>query len=450
MFQNRKVIWKEGMFLLPQHFQQAERYYFNSVNHKITAVQPNFSGLTDIDIDNDSLSNGQFFLKRCSGILPDGTPFFMPEEVSLPVSRSFTNHFSHDRLVLDVYLALPLIGEGRENVAGEETGRHDLCRFISQVSEVGDEVNGEQKKEIELGKLNFTVLFEGELSDNYSVLQIARLKRSSTGRVDLQEDYIPPLLRISASRYLKNEIRGLLEILLAKCNNLSQGRKQGRGGMAEFPASEENAFRLLWTLNSFTPLLNYYYASSSVHPCDLFSTLVMFAGGLSTFSFDISPVNFPLYDHNNLSAVFKTLFKSVRSILDLGISAGCINVPVEQVSPSVYVCKIPDERVLSNSKLFLGIWAGIPEKELIVSSLQRIKMCSQEKLDLLISSAMPGLTLMHMPNPPEGLSRKDGFIYFSLDQQSHLWSAMKSSASVAFYFPNNYPDLKIEMLALEM
>jgi len=70
-------------------------------------------------------------------------------------------------------------------------------------------------------------------------------------------------------------------------------------------------------------------------------------------------------------------------------------------------------------------------------------------LDLLISSAMPGLALMHTTHPPEGLSTKPGYLYFALDQQSQFWRGMQSSASIAFYFPNNYPELKLEMLALK-
>ncbi|NLD98976.1 MAG: type VI secretion system baseplate subunit TssK, partial [Fibrobacter sp.] len=74
---------------------------------------------------------------------------------------------------------------------------------------------------------------------------------------------------------------------------------------------------------------------------------------------------------------------------------------------------------------------------------------SRDRLDLLISSAMPGLQLLHNSRPPEGLSTKPGFVYFALDQQSQFWRGMQSSASIAFYFPNNYPELKLEMLALK-
>jgi type VI secretion system protein ImpJ len=113
------------------------------------------------------------------------------------------------------------------------------------------------------------------------------------------------------------------------------------------------------------------------------------------------------------------------------------------------VCKVPDEKLLSVAKFFLGVSAKVGEKELVIGVLQRIKMCSRNRLDLLISSAMPGLQLKHALHPPQGLSTKPGFIYFNLDQQGDFWQQIKAAGNIAFYFPNNYPELKVEMLALK-
>ena len=97
----------------------------------------------------------------------------------------------------------------------------------------------------------------------------------------------------------------------------------------------------------------------------------------------------------------------------------------------------------------MGVAARAQEKEIIVGVATRVKMCSRDRLDLLISSAMPGLQLLHTTNLPEGLSVKPGFSYFSLDQQGPFWESIKTSGSIAFYFPSNFQELKIELLALK-
>ncbi|MBN1578150.1 MAG: type VI secretion system baseplate subunit TssK, partial [Chitinispirillaceae bacterium] len=303
--------------------------------------------------------------------------------------------------------------------------------------------------EIELGGYNFQLLFGGESLDNFATLQIARLKRASNGQISLQENYIQPLLQIGGCRFLMVQIRSLLEMLVAKCNTLAQGRRQVEGGFAEFSNSEETAFRLLETLATYTPLLNYHLGSPLVHPFDFYSLLMMFAGALSTFSADIALKDFPRYDHHQLTLTFGNLVRIIRAVLEADISAGCVAIPIEQINQATYIGKVPDERLFTKAKFFFGVSAKVPEKELIIGVLQRIKMCSRDRIDLLISSAMPGLSLMHTARPPEGLSTKPGFVYFSLDQKGQFWESIRTSGNIAFYFPNNYPELKVEMMALK-
>ena len=449
MFENSKVVWKEGMFLQPQHFQQAEKFIFNTMNSRMAACNPFFYGTYEIEIDRDALINNLFTLSRCTGVLPDGCSFSIPREDLPPPSRSFSDHFSHDQQFLDVHLALPLVKDGKPNVSSAVSEAHHQYRYKSKMAGISDEVFGTQRKEIEVGGYNFQILFGDESLDNFASVQIARLKRSANGQISLQDTYIQPLLQIGGSRFLMVQIRSLLEMLLAKCNTLAQGRRQVEGGFAEFSSSEETAFRLLETMMTYTPLMNYHLSSPLAHPFDVYSLLMTFAGALSTFSSDFSVKDFPRYDHHQLTNTFGGLIRIIRVVLEADISAGCVNVPIEQINQATYIASVPDGRLFTTAKFFFGVSAKVPEKELIIGILQRIKMCSRDRIDLLISSAMPGLTLMHTTRPPEGLSTKPGFLYFTLDQQGQFWEGIRSTGTIAFYFPNNFPELKMEMLALK-
>jgi type VI secretion system protein ImpJ len=449
MLGNGKVIWKEGMFLQPQHFQQAERYFLNNFNSALNSHFPYAYGITELEIDRDAIANGLISITRCSGRLPDGVIFNIPKEDQSPAARSFKEYFTHEQQALDVYLALPLCIEGKANVVSFSQDGQIAVRYRGRETSAVDEVLGSQKKDIEIGFLNFGVLLGGEALDNHTTLHIGKLVRTSSGSIELVAYFVPPLLSIGASPTLMNSLRSLLELLLAKIASLSQGRKQVEGGLAEFPSGEETSFRLLQMLNTYTPLLNHHHFVPSVHPFDLFCLLTQFAGALCTLSFEVSLKNLPRYEHANLAGTFSQLIKVIRTVLEANISAGCVPVPIEQINQATYVCKIPDEKLLSVAKFFLGVSAKVQEKELIVGVLQRIKLCSRNRLDLLISSAMPGLQLVHTLHPAEGLSTKPGFVYFKLDQQGDFWQAIKTSGTMAFYFPNNYPELKIEMLALK-
>ncbi len=447
MYGAKKVIWKEGLFLQPQHFQLSERFLFNTINTRLSSYFPHYYGFTNLTINKDAVANGTISVTQAQGILPDGTVFDIPKQDHAPAARPFEDHFTHEQQTLDVFFALPMVAEKKANVSemSEETS---AVRYKNQVVSMSDEVYGRQQKEIEVGDFNFRILFGDESRDDYSAMQVARLVRTSSGQIEVDDTYVPPLLRVGGSKILLDKLRSLLELLLAKNASLSQGRKQLKGGFAEFGGSEQTAFRLLHTVNTYTPLLNYYHFVPDIHPYDLFTLLLQFSGSLCTFSSEVTLKNLPRYEHSNIGSVFDIFNAVIRKILGGDISAGCVNVPIEETGPANYLCKVADEGLFNTASFYFGLSADVTDKELIVGTLSRIKMCSRDKLELLIPSAMPGLPLKHTATPPEGLSSKPGFIYFKLEQQGDFWEGIKTSGTIAFYFPHNYSNLKMEMLAL--
>jgi type VI secretion system protein ImpJ len=447
VFASGKVLWKEGMFLQPQHFQQSERYLLNLLAMRLANGVAAGYGFAECEIHGDAVANGTFTVSRAGGIMPDGTPFSIPSETIAPAAKPFGPHFSHDRQSLDVYLGLPLVVDGRANIASNDaTGVN--ARYTPQTVPVSDEGLGGQRKDIEIGNLNFTILYEDESRDNFTVLRVGRLKRNSSGQIEIDQTFVAPLLHVGASAHLLAEIRSLLEILLAKIASLSQGRRQKASGLAEFKGTEETAFRLLQTINTYTPLLNHMHIAPQVHPYELFVVLTQLTGALCTFSAEVSIKHLPRYDHENLGEMTAVFARLIRAVLGADLSAGCVTIPVEQAGPATFTCKVSDEKLFSTAQFYFGVSAAVPEKELVVGALQRIKMSSRDRLELLIPSAMPGLPLIHVARPPEGLSTKPGFVYFRLDQRGDFWDGIKTSGTIAFYFPNSYPSISMELLAL--
>src|SRR5262249_16697662 len=89
-----KVIWNEGMFLTPHHFQQWDRYAEDLLTFRLKSLIPFDWGLTELEVDTAALANGIFHLRRCGGILPDGLAVDIPETDVAPESRPISTHFS--------------------------------------------------------------------------------------------------------------------------------------------------------------------------------------------------------------------------------------------------------------------------------------------------------------------------------------------------------------------
>ena len=117
MRNRHRVVWTKGMFLTPQQFQTQDQFFEDALQFRFAASQFANWGVTGLDIDSEALGNGLFRLAKCTGIMPDGEPFDMPDTDELPPSRSVAEHFPPTRDSLDVFLGIPEIRPRARNVS---------------------------------------------------------------------------------------------------------------------------------------------------------------------------------------------------------------------------------------------------------------------------------------------------------------------------------------------
>ena len=119
-----KVVWSEGMFLNPQHFQQQDRYIERYIDRKCIAYGSNAWGLQELEIDHQLLKLGKISLLRASGIFPDGTPFSFPATDESPSVIDVPTGL-HNTLV---YLAVPVKRPGAVDVLSKNNTQ-GLARY---------------------------------------------------------------------------------------------------------------------------------------------------------------------------------------------------------------------------------------------------------------------------------------------------------------------------------
>ena len=84
MKRQSRVVWAKGMFLSPQHFQAQDLYFEDLIQSRFSASHFANYGVTDLQIDADSVANGLFKVVGARGVLPDGESFDMPGSDELP------------------------------------------------------------------------------------------------------------------------------------------------------------------------------------------------------------------------------------------------------------------------------------------------------------------------------------------------------------------------------
>lgn len=102
-----RVVWQEGLFLL-QHFQQHERYTQDLVQSRADVVRPYSWGFSELTIDVQLLALGKIAIISCKGVMPDGTPFAVPDNCAAPEPYEVPDEMKSSQ----VFLGLPLYQSG--------------------------------------------------------------------------------------------------------------------------------------------------------------------------------------------------------------------------------------------------------------------------------------------------------------------------------------------------
>jgi type VI secretion system protein ImpJ len=345
-----------------------------------------------------------------------------------------------------VYLTVPDYRQRGLNVslAQKDAG----TRYLAEVTAFSDDNTGGAQKPVQVARKNVRILVQGESTQGSSALKMACVERTPAGTFRLDPKFVPPLLNLGASEYLKGILRGLIELLSARSTQLSGMRRQKNQSLAEFTASDIADFWLLYTINSHFPLFHHMFETAKAHPEELYQTMVALAGSLTTFSQQIQPRDLPSYDHDEIGVVMAELDEKLRALLETVVPTNLVSLPLKKVQNSIYATAISDERYLANTRMFLAVSADVKEDDLIRRVPQLVKTCSATHIDHLVKQALPGIQLTHLPQPPSVIPVKLKYQYFSLDQSGAAWEAVGRARNFAAYVPADFPNPELELLIL--
>ncbi len=110
-----RVVWAEGMYLAPQHFQAQNRYFEEAVHFATASLWRDAYGLAACQLDADALRNGTVSLLHARGMFQDGLPFDIPECDPRPDPRNIVEQFLPATDSLTVALAVPRWVQGQQN-----------------------------------------------------------------------------------------------------------------------------------------------------------------------------------------------------------------------------------------------------------------------------------------------------------------------------------------------
>ena len=442
-----RVVWSEGMYLGPHHFQVQSRYFEDSIQFATSTLWFSSYGLAGVDLDAEALQNGTVSLLHARGIFRDGLTFHMPESDALPEPRAVADLFppTHDGIV--VLLAIPPRKPNGFNCSLPD-GEIAEARYTAEPRVLRDENTGADERTVHLGRKNLRLLFDTEPAGDLLTMPIARVVRGGAGHFAYDANFVPPVLGISASTRLMLLAQRLIEILDDKSAAIGRGARNASGGPAEFSTRQIASFWLMHAVNSALTPLRHQFIAKRGHPEELFVEMSRLAGALCTFALDSHPRDLPLYDHDNLSDCFEELDRHIRAHLEIIVPTNCISIPLKRAEDYYYEGDIADQRCLGRSRWLLAIRARMGDADLMAKAPALIKVCSPAFVRELVKRALPGLPLIHLPAPPPAVSARVETQYFGLSKGGPCWDNMSATRKVGVYVPGEFPDPEIEILVV--
>jgi type VI secretion system protein ImpJ len=442
---HEKVLWEEGMFLGPQHFQAWERHVLGQVHGRLQVVLPHGYGLTALRIDEEALAQGEFLLEQVAGVFRDGTCFRSPEVDTLPMRRRFADAFHPRANALGVHLAV------REPRSGAMLSRADdasvVGRYRRRKLEVTDEFSGSAVRDVAVGDLDLRLLWEGEALDGCQAIEIARVVRTGSS-YQLDRKFVPACLHTGVSPELQKLLRRTADLLSAKSEELAQKRGQRVGGTAQFTAVDVSNFSLRQAVNSYLPSIAHFCRTPHVHPETVYGVLASFVGVLCTYSPDKLPTEVPPYDHANLTTTFAELDRHLRELPGQIAPDTCVSIPLQRRGTDEWIGQVTDDSLFERADFYLSLSGTAPADKFIREAPFKVKLTSPAQMEAIRSFNLRGVVLSHMPDPPPDIPRRTGCQYFALQREGKHWDAIRDVRTLAVFVPGEFEDVQIECLAV--
>ncbi|MCX9109669.1 MULTISPECIES: type VI secretion system baseplate subunit TssK [Providencia] len=445
MSTKNRVIWREGLFIKPQHFQQQQRHQDYVTESILKSFISHFWGFSTLSLSNDLYSLGRIGIQEASGIMPDGTIFSIPNQDLSPQPIDIKNITDSDSNV--IYLAFPLANGNVGEISNEHNGSRLLSRYSESTENVRDlhTENGDLST-IHVARLN-PILKQGKSGlDAYVALPICRIReRNANGSLTLDNDYIPSLLNIRASLLLNEfltEIEGTLyERGKQIASRIGAPGQQGVADVAEF--------MMLQVLNRTYPLYSHYAQEPVIHPEKLFRDLLELCGELQTFTNSSRlPDTIAKYKHFDLTDSFLPLIKSIREALSVVLTPRAIPIPLQIQEHGIRVATIHDKQLLQKAEFIIAVKSQMPQEQLRRQFPQQTKVTTVNNIRSLVSVQIPGVPLSPLSTAPRQLPYHSGYNYFHFDQQGNEWKGIQQDGNIAFHVSGNFPDLDIQLWAI--
>jgi len=397
-----RVSWKMGQTLLPEHLMAMEdSLLINSVLRFRMQGLP-YYGIGKLVLNESLLGEGIFSIQDMALIMPSGLLLGVPGNASLsPFNLNLPG-------TVKVAVYLHILNDTPASESGSGGWDDDA--------------------EIRIPRLmhRLALSSEQDYPNVIDTLKLAEFTKSPQGAWQIAPDYIPPLLQMGTSPFLRSELEALAEALALFQYNLYMDAVSYLSG-----DSLSSVKQCLKSVIKTQRLLANVGSQVHLHPFYLYEELSVLYTEVCFYR-NTTPENVTAaYNHDQLASL-NILIDLINKQMQLVRSLPPY-LPFE-LGDNMYKVKLPDE-IRQATAVYL-----LAQKDRIITklSIDDLKLASLSRLPVVHKLALQGIPFKRVEHP----SFQHSFgaeIEFYLIKEGEEWDYALSEMTLAFY---NREDLK--------
>lgn len=437
-----RVVWSEGVYISPHHFQQNDRHFDHKIQSLLRFSSPHFYGVYNLKIDESLLKQGVFGITYLEAVFDDGT-IYLPDSAEVEALKiTIPANTSTSMLYLVVSRSSAYSNE--ISFSKEDNNNARYTAFEKKIADTTD-ISAE-KVEVTLATLNVKLMLEDDIHPSLVKLPIAIISSNNNAELEIDNEYIPPYLIAQNNIILNSYINEIYGLLLQKSKSLADAvNDPNRGGSLEVID-----FLMLQTINRYLAfMLHHKEGAIHTHPEELFVNLTMLCADLMTFLPNRKMGDMPIYDHKNLRACYRHLMSNLRISLSTILEQRILRIDLEQKDSATYVAQTPSSQILEVADFVLAVKADMPNEILRQKLPTMMKISSVEKIGELVSYHLPGIKLNALSIAPRELPYHNGYVYFELEKHTELWKIFNDTSGMAFHIAGDFPNINLEFWAIK-
>jgi type VI secretion system protein ImpJ len=428
----RKPLWPESGQLFPQHFQFGDRYVEELLACRLDAVAPYAWGFSDLVVSADALAKGVLRVSRLTARFPSGQTVFVTNG-DAPLERLMPPPPPGSASVaVDLGLALssdeaPNVAEDLETDAAVRHGRMkasdgERCFLIPRLR----------------------LLCDGEGDDRYERMALARVL-SRSGRLELDPDLLPPMLRVLDGTFLAEALNTLVDALLGRQAELLEVRNARPLDLVNFHPSHGPQLLLLSAINQALAVLRDPAFSRELTPRTLHAALTELLGALDGLVTPPERAAILPYAHEAPGPNFRSVIDRLLALVPEVAKDPALVFPLQRVNASTFSLKIEDGSVFRR-RVYLV--AASEDLSVPAQLAAHAKIASGSTLSSIVQSAIRGVALAAEFDPPPFLPSKATYACFRLDTRGQYWADVLEQRSLLMHVPSAPADLTISLYVL--